>query len=44
MSKNTVRRVFQITGWQVKKRPIGFRPRIKAQLLTLFALICADFP
>lgn len=30
MNKNTVQRVFQIMGWQVKKRPIGFRPRIQA--------------
>ena len=29
-NKNTVQRIFQINGWQVKKRPIGFRPRIQA--------------
>ena len=29
-NKNTVQRVFQIRGWQVKKRPIGFRPRVQA--------------
>lgn len=29
-NKNTVQRVFQLKGWQVKKRPVGFRPRIKA--------------
>ncbi|QJQ01544.1 transposase [Herbaspirillum rubrisubalbicans Os34] len=29
-NKNTVQRIFQIRGWQVKKRPIGFRPRVKA--------------
>jgi putative transposase len=29
-NKNTVQRVFQLMGWQVKKRPIGFRPRIQA--------------
>jgi putative transposase len=30
INKNTVQRVFQLMGWQVKKRPIGFRPRIQA--------------
>jgi hypothetical protein len=29
-NKNTVQRVFQLRGWQVKKRPVGFRPRIQA--------------
>ena len=29
-NKNTVQRVFQLMGWQVRKRPIGFRPRIQA--------------
>ena len=29
-NKNTVQRIFQIKGWQVRKRPIGFRPRIEA--------------
>jgi len=29
-NKNTVQRVFQLMGWQVKKRAIGFRPRIQA--------------
>ncbi|OWW18037.1 IS3 family transposase [Noviherbaspirillum denitrificans] len=29
-NKNTVQRIFQLMGWQVKKRPIGFRPRIQA--------------
>ena len=29
-NKNTVQRVFQLKGWQVKKRPIGFRPRVQA--------------
>jgi putative transposase len=29
-NKNTVQRVFQIKGWQVRKRPIGMRPRIEA--------------
>ena len=28
--KNTVQRIFQIRGWQVKQRPIGFRPRVQA--------------
>jgi len=30
MNKNTVQRVFQLKGWQVKRRPIGHRPRIEA--------------
>lgn len=25
LNKNTVQRIFQIRGWQVKQRPIGFR-------------------
>lgn len=29
-NKNTVQRMFQLMGWQVRKRPIGFRPRIQA--------------
>ncbi len=29
-NKNTVQRIFQIKHWQVKKRPIGFRPRVEA--------------
>jgi putative transposase len=29
-NKNTVHRIFQIRGWQVKQRPIGFRPRVQA--------------
>lgn len=29
-NKNTVQRIFQIKGWQVKKRPVGHRPRIEA--------------
>ena len=28
-NKNTVQRIFQIMGWQVKKRPVGFRPRVQ---------------
>lgn len=30
MNKNTVQRVFQLKGWQVRKRAIGHRPRIEA--------------
>jgi putative transposase len=30
MNKNTVQRIFQLKGWQVRKRPIGHRPRIEA--------------
>ena len=30
MNKNTVQRIFQLMGWQVRKRPVGFRPRIQA--------------
>ena len=29
-NKNTVQRIFQLRGWQVKKRAISFRPRIEA--------------
>ncbi len=29
-NKNTVQRIFQLRGWQVRKRPAGFRPRIQA--------------
>jgi hypothetical protein len=29
-NKNTVQRVFRRKGWQVRKRPIGHRPRIEA--------------
>lgn len=28
-NKNTVQRIFQLMRWQVKKRPVGFRPRIQ---------------
>lgn len=31
-NKITVQRVFQILGWQIRKRPVGFRPRIEARL------------
>lgn len=30
MNKNTVQRVFQLMNWQVRKRPVGFRPRVQA--------------
>lgn len=30
MNKNTVQRIFQLRGWQVKKRPVGYRPRVQA--------------
>jgi putative transposase len=30
MNKNTVQRIFQLQGWQVKKRPVGFRPRVQS--------------
>ena len=29
-NKNTVQRIFQIKGWQVRKRAVGMRARIKA--------------
>jgi putative transposase len=29
-NKNTVQRVFQLKGWQVRKRAVGMRPRIEA--------------
>jgi len=32
MNKNTVQRIFQLKGWQVRKRPVGFRPRIEARV------------
>jgi putative transposase len=31
MNKNTVQRIFQIKGWQVRKRPVGSRPRVEAE-------------
>lgn len=30
MNKNTVQRIFQLMGWQVRKRAVGARPRIQA--------------
>ncbi|MGV4834112.1 IS3 family transposase, partial [Burkholderia pseudomallei] len=29
-NKNTVQRIFRLMGWQVRMRPIGFRPRVQA--------------
>ena len=29
-NKNTVQRIFQLKGWQVRKRSVGFRPRIQS--------------
>ncbi|MFG7198839.1 IS3 family transposase, partial [Burkholderia pseudomallei] len=29
-NKNTVQRIFRLMGWRVRKRPIGFRPRVQA--------------
>jgi putative transposase len=29
-NRNTVQRIFQLKNWQVRKRPIGMRPRIQA--------------
>lgn len=31
MNNITVQRIFQLKGWQVRKRPVGFRPSIQAQ-------------
>lgn len=28
MNENTVQRIFQLKGWQVRKRPLDQRPRI----------------
>ena len=30
MNKNTVQRIFQLKGWQVRKQPVGQRPRIQS--------------
>lgn len=30
LNKNTAQRIFQIKGWQVRKRAIGARPRVQA--------------
>jgi len=32
MNRNTVRRIFQLKGWQVRKRALGQRPRIEAKV------------
>lgn len=32
MNKNTVQRIFQLKGWQVRKRALGQRPRIEAKV------------
>ena len=29
-NKNTVQRIFQLRHWQVRKRPVGFRPRVQS--------------
>ncbi|KFN46716.1 IS3 family transposase [Arenimonas composti] len=29
MNKNTVQRIFQLQGWQVRKRAVGHRPRVE---------------
>ena len=31
MNKSTVQRIFQLKGWQVRKRAVGSRPRIEAK-------------
>ena len=36
MNKNTVLRILQIKGWQVRKRPVGFRPRIQTLSRALY--------
>jgi len=49
MNKNTLQRVFQCMGWQVRKRPVGFRLRIQAcprepwSPMNAGRLICAEF-
>ncbi|MGB0133982.1 hypothetical protein [Dokdonella sp.] len=30
MNKNSVQRIFQLKGWQVRKRAVGCRPRIES--------------
>jgi putative transposase len=32
MNKNTVQRIFQLKGWQVRKQAVGNRPRIEAKV------------
>lgn len=49
-NKNTVQRIFRLKGWQVRKRPVGARPRIEAlpsvaeapNERSLSALCCAN--
>ena len=38
MNKSAVQRIFQLKGWQVRKRPLGQRSRIEAKVP------CADRP
>ena len=35
-NKNTVQRVFQIMGWQVRKRPVGFSPKDSSRAFRCF--------
>ena len=30
LNKNTVQRIFQLKGWQVRKKLPGFQPRVKS--------------
>ncbi len=30
MNKNTVQQIFQLMGWQLRKRAVGCRPRFEA--------------
>jgi putative transposase len=30
INKNTMQRVFQLMGWQVRERAVGMRPRVQA--------------
>ncbi|WP_242629254.1 hypothetical protein [Xanthomonas oryzae] len=32
MNKNTVQRIFQLDSWQVRKRPLGQRPRVETKV------------
>ncbi|WP_244953603.1 hypothetical protein WCN79_17820 [Xanthomonas axonopodis pv. vasculorum] len=49
MNKNTVQRIFQLKGWQVRKRALGQRPRIEAKVsaprsrINAGPLICVAF-
>lgn len=44
MNKNTVQRVFQLMGWQVRKRAVGRRPRIQALITRYGTLGCVRTP